>query len=413
MARQPRQSNLAGAAPQVARGAAAPRVGDRRGVQARNQHPRHTREQQSQRLVLIAGGAIVLIVVLLLGVGWYQSYSQPYGQTVISVGSISVKMRYFISRMKQLVPEFSNADPQVVVSALPEATKQSIESDLVVLQRADRLGISVTPAQVDSAMLSDLGLPTNSGADYATARSGMEAAVKAKLGSTGLNLAEYRRDIQAQALAVEVKKKLVADYPKVGPEAKYETIAAPSQGDAQKFLDRLNSGTDWEALASEIHNNPNSGSLQQNDFQPKLQVDDKLVDPLFQLDPGGHTGVVATLDGKFVIARLIEKDEQHPISDDQMTAIAPKLYSNWLVDMRKTLSVKDSISDTQKLFAMERSDYKPKSQSQGQPQVPVPQPVNPQQAPQFNPANLPAGISTPTGGFGSGAVPAPVGTQGP
>jgi hypothetical protein len=166
-------------------------------------------------------------------------------------------------------------------------------------------------------------------------------------------------------------------------------------------------------LVAEVHNNPSSGAVQQNDFQPKLQVDDKLADPLFQLDAGGHTGLVTTVDGKSMVARLIAKDDQRPISDDQLKAITPKLYSNWLVDMKKTLSVKDSVSDTQKLFAVEHSGYKPPSQSQapGQPQAPPP--ANPQQAPQFNPANLPPGFSTPTGGFGSGAVPAPAGTQGP
>jgi len=367
--------------------------------------------------VLIAGGGIVLLVAILLGVGWYESYLQPYRQTVISIGSQHATMSYYIGRMKLLVPQFSADGADVAVNALPEATTESIESDFIALQRADRLGVTVTNDQVEAALMTALAVPAPRGSNYAATRPALESALTAKLGSSDLTLAQYREQIRAETLANAVRAKLTADYPRTGPEAKYETLQVPTQAAAQKLVDRLNAGTDWETLVAEIHNNPSLGAVQQSDFQPKPQIDDQLVDPLFQLDPGGHTGVVATSDGRYTIARLIEKDDQHPISDDQINAITPKLYANWLADMKKTLPAKDSLSDTQKLFAVERSGYKPpppsQSQSPAQPQAPAPAPANPQQAPQFNPANLPPGISTPVGGFGSGAVPAPAGTQGP
>jgi len=389
----------------------------RRALPPRPQPRHHGRDEQAQRLVLIAGGGIVLLVAVLLAAGWYASYLQPYRQTVISVGSEHANMGYFISRMKELVPEFSDTGANVAVNALPEATLETIESELISLQRADRLGVTLTNDQAEAALMTALGVSSPAGSNYAAVRPAVESALTAKLVGSSLTPTQYRAQIRAEALANGVRTKLAADYPRTGPEAKYETISVSNQADAQKLVDRLNGGTDWETLVTEIHNNPSSGAVQQSDFQAKLQIDDKLVDPLFQLDPGGHTGVVATSDGKYTVARLIDKDDQHPITDDQVKAITPRLFANWLDEMKKTITVKDSLSDTQKLFAVERSGYKPPSQSQSPsqsaPQPQAPAPANPQQAPQFNPANLPQGISTPTGGFGSGAVPAPAGTQGP
>jgi hypothetical protein len=416
MARQPRRGGGAGVASQPPNSLRRTAAG--RAPATHGQSRRRTQEQRYQRLTLLIGAAVVLVVALLLGAGWYESYILPYRQTVITVGSLHASMQYYIDRMKQLAPEFSQADPTTVLATLPDATRQAIEDDYIVLQKASEEGATVTDAQVDTQMATQLGVDNAPGANYASNRGSLEAALTARLGSAGLTLAQLRQQMKAQLLSTSVQAKLAADYPKVGPEAKYEVLITPTQDAAQKLVDRLNSGTDWETLVAEIHNNPSEGTVSQFDFQPQLQIDPKLAGPLFQLQPNGHTGVIATSDGKYTIARLIEKDDQHQITDDQIRTITPKLYENWIDDMKKTLTVKDSMSDTQRAFAVARSGYQPQAQGQGAPGQPQGAPPQPQQAPaqappQYNPANLPPGFSTPTGGFGSGAQPAAPGTQGP
>ena len=208
-------------------------------------------------------------------------------------------------------------------------------------------------------------------------------------------------------LSQNLQTKLGADYPKVGPEARYEEIILNDQANAKKVLDRLNGGESWETLVAEVHGSPTSGTVDQFDFQPKLQIDDKLSDPLFNLSPGGHTDVVATNDGKFTIARLIEKDDQHPISDDQIHAITPKLFGNWIEEQKKTLPVKVKLSDDQKLFAMQHSGYVPPAQSEQLPQSAPPAPIQPQI--QQNVPTAAPGIATPAGGLTVPPVPPPAG----
>jgi SurA N-terminal domain len=400
VSREPRTSSSVGspARPATRRDSHLP--AGRRVVEPRRHVKRQEKEQHYQRLTLIGGGIIVALVLLLLGLGWYQSYVRPYRQTVITVGNRRATMGFYINRIKELLPQFSNSDPQVVISAVPEATREQIENEFIVLQRAEQLGATVSDQEVDAQIANQLAVPVVNGAP---ARSAFETALTAQLDKTGLTLDQYRSQAKAQALAAKIQAQLGANYPKTGPEAKYEEILMNDLTSAQKLLDRLNAGETWESLVAEVHNSPSTGTVAQFDFQPKLQVDDKIADPLFNLTPGGHTDVVATGDGKFSIGRLIDKDDQHPISDDQIKAITPKLFSGWLDDQKKTLTVRESLSDEQKLFAMAHSGYVPSSspsQQSAPPQI------------QVTPVTAPPGISTPPGGLIPPAVPPAGGTQG-
>lgn len=378
-----------------------------RSAAARHLPKRQEREQHYQRLALLGAVAIVVVVAILLGAGWYQSYVSPFRQTVITVGNRRISMAYFVTRMKGYVPEFANNDPQVVVQVLPEATTQQIENDFIVLERAPQAGVAATDQEIDSQIGQELGVPLANG--LPSSRAALEGALTAKLGKTGLTLAQYREEIKAQVLTTKLQAKLGADYPRTAPEAKYELMIMNDQAGAKKLFDRLASRESWESLVAEVHNAPTTGTVAQFDFQPKLRVDPKLGDPLFALSPGNHTDVVATADGKYTIARLLEKDDQHPVSDEQIKAISPRLFADWLDEQRKTLTIKEKLSDDQKLFAIKYSGYTPQAPSQQQPVAPP----STQQQPQFNPSDVPAGVSTPTGGFGPNPAPAASGTQGP
>jgi hypothetical protein len=399
--REPRPSTPVGAPPRPPARRAAPQPVRRRAPVSGHQPKRKQQEQQYQRLALIGATAIVIVVAILLGVGWYQSYVRPYRQTVIVVGNRHATMQDYITQIKSLIPRFSNSDPQVVLAAVPEAARQQIEDQFIVLERAQQAGATATEQEVDAGIAADLGVAAPAGG--APSRTAYESALTAKLAKTGLTFSQYKEQTRGNVLSQSLETKLGADYPKIGPEAKYEEIVLNDQASAKKMLDRLNGGESWETLVAEVHNSPTAGTVAQFDFQPKLQIDDKLSAPLFDLNPGGHTDVVATNDGKYTIARLIEKDDQHPISDDQIHAITPKLFANWIDDQKKTLTVKEMLSDDQKLFAIQHSGYTPPApgsqpaQSAPPPQTAPSLPAQPQLQPDI-PTAAP-GIATPAGGL--------------
>ncbi|MGI8549598.1 MAG: SurA N-terminal domain-containing protein [Dehalococcoidia bacterium] len=339
----------------------------------------------------MGAAAIVVIVVLLLGVGWYGTYVQPYRATVLTVGKRSVTMDYFIKRLKGVLPQFSSSDVQTVVSVVPLATRDQIEQELILLQRAPQLGVNVSNQEIDAEMAKSLGVPTSPDGQP-TDRNAYEAALRAKLEGTGLSLSQYRQQIEAQLLKTKVQDKLSADLPKTAPEVKYSEVLMNTEADAKALLDRLNKGDTWEAIQADVRKDPTKGSVAEFDFQPKQQIDEKLAAQLFNLKPVEHTDVVQTADGKYTIARLIEKDDTHTFSDDQRKAVAPKLYSNWQDEQKKMLTIKDGLTDDRKLFAIQHSNYKPAAQSQQQ----VPR------APQ-----LPPGLATPPGGLVPPVNPAP------
>lgn len=395
----------------------------RRGAPPRHHSKRVEREEHYQRLALIVAGAIVAIVLLLLGAGWIQSYILPYRKTVITVGGRHASMDFLIKRANEVAPEISvqnqptssGQEQQIVAEAAARAATGQIEDEFLVLQAAPRQNITVTEQQVDAEIASDLGVAP---AGATPPRTTLESALSAQLGKTGLTLAQYREGTRAKLLASAIQDKLRADYPKTAPEAKYEELIINDKASAQKLVDRLKNGESWETLWAEVQKNASSGTGKQFDFQLKQQVDpsdqgDAVANALFALEPNGSTDVVQTGNGKYVVARLIEKDDNHAVGDDQVQAITAKLYQNWLNEQQKTFAVKENLSTAQMNFAKAHVTYTspPVGQKPGSPQQNVAVPAQPPA--QFNPANLPPGISTPVGGFGSGAVPSTSGTQGP
>ncbi len=380
-------------------------------VPSRHQVSRHAKEQQYQRLSLIGAGVIVAIVAVLLGIGWYQSYVQPYHQTILKVGKMSASMDYLVKRIKQELPQFAQSDPQTVVSVVPDSTAEQITQEFVILQRAPVMGVSVSNQDIDQEMQRELGVATVSTAKgSAPDRAAFESALRAKLDETGITLAQYQQQIRATVLKNKVQSKLGSDYPKTGPAAQYQLMLFNKQDDAKTYLDRLNKGESWDSVAASLRANPTVGSVAQFDFQPKVEIDDKLAGPLFTLDNGQHTDIINTTDGKYTIAELVNRDDQHPIADDQMNAIAPKLFSNWMDEQKKALPIKQSLSDEQRVLAVKAAGYQAPSQGQQQTRQ-----TRPAQAPGAQPAiqpavpgaqSLPPGIATPQGGLVPPPVPA-------
>jgi parvulin-like peptidyl-prolyl isomerase len=399
VSRQPGTRTPPARPPQTAAPRPAPRATTAHSAMTRHQLSRHEKEQHYQRLTLIGGAVIIVVVLALLGVGWYQSYVRPLNQTVITVGSMKADMRYYIKRVKQLLPTFGNSDPQTILALVPQSAEDQIEQEFTVLQAAPKMGITASEADIDQAIRDQLGILTPNG--QAPDRGSLAAALRSKLAQSGLTIPEYRQEIRAQVLRDRVQAKLGADYPKTGPAAKYQLIVANDEADANGLIARFNSGDSWESVAATVGANPSLGSVPPAlDFQPKALTDEKLADALFALNPGEHTGVISTGDGKFTIARLIEKDPQHQITDDQVKTLTPRLFSSWLDDQKKALKVKENLSDEQKLSAVLQSGWQPPKDSgqQGQPGQAAPPAVPGQQ-------QLPPGISTPPGGLVPPAQP--------
>lgn len=351
---------------------------------------------QTERLAMLAGAAVIAIVAVLLAFGWYQTYVRPYHQTVITVGRTNVSMSTFISRLKQVLPEFSSSGSRAAIAIAPAAAKESIEQQLVLEQRAQSLGVSASNQEINSQIAKDLGIAVDAQGNSLD-RAAYEAALRAKLAQTGLSYSEYRQEMAAQVLHTKVQDKLAADLPKTVPEVKYSEISMNTQADAKKILDRLNGGESWDAVVAEVRKNPSTGTVAEFDFQPKQQVDSKLAPQLFDLKAGDHTDIVNSSDGKYTIARLVEKDDNHALTDVQRKALGPKLFSNWLDEQKKSLGVKDTLNDSRQLFAINHSGYTPPPQSQ-----------QPQQAPSQNiTIPVPTAPAAPAASPGAGTAPQP------
>ena len=325
---------------------------------------RHTRkEERYQRLALVVTGAVVAVVVLLLGAGWYQTYVSPYRQTVLVVGNRNVTMDYFVKRVKAILPQYTvgNTSPDTLPPLVTNAARDQIEEDLVVLQRASQQGVTASPAEIDAQIAKNLNVPTDKNGQPSD-RNAFEAAIRTHLQQSGYSLTEYREQVEAQTLRSKIQEKLTAALPAQGPQLKYSEIMTNTAADAQKILTRLKNGEDWDTVSADVRSAPNLGAVAGVDFEPPQQMDEKLANVLLALQPGQNTDVIKTTDGKFLIARLVDKQQNRQITDDQRKQLAPKLYTDWLDGQKKSIKIVDKLNDQSRLFAFLHSGYQPSTQ---------------------------------------------------
>lgn len=357
----------------------------------RTQARRHAQEERYHRLTLLIGGAIVAVVLVILGVGWYESYISPFHKTVIKAGNRSVQMNYFIDRIRAILPQFELGSNSLgsIVSTVPNATRDTLEEELVLFQRASLLGVSASNQDIQAEMAKELGVTVDKDGQP-TNRSAFESALRAHLQQTGLSMDEYRQQVEGQVLKTKVQQKLTANVPAQVPQLKYSVLAMNTRADAQKVLDQLNGGQDWTTVEASVKNAPTTGSANDYDFQPQEQADEKLATALLAIKPDQYTGIVQTADGKYAVAYLQARDDQHALTDTQRAALTPKLYKDWVDQQKQSLKVQDYLTEQDKLFAVQHSGFNP-SASQAPPQH---QPV------------IPPGLSTPAAGTNPQAVPA-------
>jgi parvulin-like peptidyl-prolyl isomerase len=132
------------------------------------------------------------------------------------------------------------------------------------------------------------------------------------------NLRLFQQDEQIKVATIVLHKALFPSQ-KTGPDGKQITYD-PQEEIANEILYKLDTGTDFAELAktySESSNKDDGGELGWVTQNGKTAIRPDLWDPIAKLQPGQHTGVIATSDGYYYIV-LVEdrkKSSMTPLED--------------------------------------------------------------------------------------------------
>ncbi len=221
-------------------------------------------------------------------------------------------------------------------AALAEMRRQILEGMIeqeLIDQEAAKLGITVTQAEVDTAVNQSIA---DSG--------GMEAFNKYLTNIAGMTLEEYRAGQREGMLTQKVIERVTRNVPMTAEQVHARHILLNTKAEADALLAQLRAGADFAQLAQRYSKDTitSAGGGDLGWFPRGGLFDVALEKAAFELQPGQISGVVQSdLGGQIVyhIVQVIERDPARALSDDALLAARRAAFQRWLDDLKASIKI--------------------------------------------------------------------------
>jgi peptidyl-prolyl cis-trans isomerase C len=204
----------------------------------------------------------------------------------------------------------------------PEDAAQAVLDDLIaqvlLAQAARKEGFEITEADLESrieALASEIG-----GTDK----------LSAWQYEHGYTDETFQSALKRTVEAAWMRDKIITAVPGTAEQVHAQQILLYNENAAQQVASQLDAGANFLDLA--VLYDPNTGG-ELGWFPRGYLLEPELEDVAFSLEPGQHSGVIATEVG-YHILMVLERDPQHPLSPDAYLVMQEKALEDWLKQKR-------------------------------------------------------------------------------
>ncbi|MDI6769444.1 MAG: peptidylprolyl isomerase [Anaerolineales bacterium] len=140
----------------------------------------------------------------------------------------------------------------------------------------------------------------------------------------------FRLALGRQIAAAWMRDKIIAGVPNTAEQVHVRQILFYNSDTAQKVLERLKSGADFDILAAQ-YDPATQGEL--GWFPRGYLLQPQIEAAAFALQPGQISEVIQTSVG-YHILKVLERDPNHPLSPDARLMLQNQALLNWLEEQR-------------------------------------------------------------------------------
>ena len=212
-------------------------------------------------------------------------------------------------------------------TVLPEEASKAVMEDLVAQL------LLVQGAQAAGFTLEDAGLQAR--IESLAAQVGGPETLSQWQSEHGYSEQSFRSALKRAAESAWMRDKILADVPSTAEQVHVQQILLYNQDTAQRFLTQLDSGADFDELASE------ADPITRGDlgWVPRgYLLEPKIEEAAFNLTVGEHSDVIAT-DVGFHILRILERDLERPLSPDAYLALQELALKTWINAQRQQAEI--------------------------------------------------------------------------
>ena len=353
----------------------------------------------TQRLVVAVSALAVVAAFGLLLFAWWDQNVRPRTELAVRVGDRSYDMEYWARRFKMDYEDPANSTlaNNAFATALREKTTSTIESDALLLQRADTIGIGAGQNEIDREMLvrNNIAVVTDTPEgqpagpdDPLRIAPGMESAIRAQLQRYGLTLAQYREIIHGKLLRDKAERRFLEQQPTRAPQVKIRLLQFPSESDSRIAIQKIASGESRFAdLAESVSlDRAGKGVGGQRDWLPRGILPKPVEDVAFSLPLNTLSEPIdAGEENAWIVLEVQERTDDREISEDARKQLGQKAMQAWLDEQRQELSATTEVTVEDALWADEFLDVRA-SLLEAQTAPTLPQPANQPPVPATAPA---------------------------
>ena len=313
-------------------------------------HRRRSAKADAERWnrTLLIGGVVIAVLIAagVIAFGWYQTQIKPLGKTVLQVGDTKYSLSHLEHRMRllrQQDPTYGDQAQASSLLALPDVTLNLLEREAKLLEAAGALNITVTDEEI-AAEIRDRGSLAED------VEPGVYAdEFRAQVEESRLKEGEYVKMVRAYLLGRKVSDYFAFLAPQSEPQVKGQYIVLDDPTKADQALQRVRAGEEaFDPVATELGIGSDVGTaLNQQDWTPRTYTEgspDKIQSYFFNAAAGEISEVIAFGD-YYVIAQLLERDDNRALEEGGRQQVASREFETWLESLNNTLTIKKDFTD--------------------------------------------------------------------
>ena len=279
-----------------------------------------------------------------------------YQQQRMAIDPSAPQAELYIQQLDQEIRTLQTQLSEEYRAQIGQQVLQQMAQEEIYRQEAERLGVSVTPGEVDQAIEQFFGYDrsdlagsaspeTNAITDTTTSTptTGMteeefetqyDDYVNLVLKPTGLGEEGFRAMMEASLLGQKIREQVTSGVPIEAEQVDVRYIAFPTEEEAVPVRDRLEQGEDWEAIQEEIEANE-EGSAYVTDMEWRTerylrdQFGEEISQAVFTAEVGSLLGPLAGQSGRFYLIEILGHEtrelDQFMLSYEESAA-----FEDWL-----------------------------------------------------------------------------------
>ncbi len=285
---------------------------------------RRDTERSQRRLLVIAASVIGLALVGLLALGWYVSSFQPPRRVVAEIDGEPVRLRDVVAYTKLV---------RLNTGQLAPATaRNAYVRDRVLRLRADELGVTVTPADVEEtiALRFEPPAPPDVEPSVVLTEAGL-SFLQEFLDAVDITDDDYRAWTEGQLLTEAFAHHFGDAKPENVEQVFVHWIVAANSVDAQTALDRIAAGEEFAAVAVDLSvDTVIADEAGEVGWVPRgafPEFDTWLYDP--DLEVGEPIGPLVTTIGSIILL-VTDGPSEQPLDHDMRDLVGQTEFQEWL-----------------------------------------------------------------------------------